>query len=135
MSTSTTQTLNAIASLMNGREWDSDTTERIAQLLLAAGYALAEPGEPPAKQRQWFTVFVQEADGSGTTHVSAHQCHDVQQAMRAGLADTSNAWGEHDYPEDKLRILGVVEGNVSVLEWSDYGIDAPIEVDPEPADE
>ena len=132
-SISTLAALDAIASRMNGQEWGADTLEHIAETLRQAGYKLGEPDEPPAKQLPWFTVFVQEADGTGTTHVSSHQCRDVQAAMRAGLDDTVNDWG--DSYEGNLRVVGVIAGNVDIIEWSDFGIDSEIDVDLENDDE
>lgn len=134
-SISTLAALDAIASRMNGQEWDADTLEHIAETLRQAGYKLGEPDEPPAKQMPWFTVFVQEADGTGTTHVSSHQCRDVQAAMRAALNETSGDWGEEDHPLDSLRVVGVIAGNVDIIEWSDFGIDSEIDVDLENDDE
>lgn len=78
----------------------------------------------------WFTVLVQEADGSGTTHISAHNCETTETAMRVAMEETKDDWGRDDYEDADLRILGVLEGRPEILEWSDYGIDGEIEVPP-----
>ena len=82
----------------------------------------------------WYTVFVQEADGGGTTHVSSHNCINVETAIRVAVDETLDDWGREDYADEDLRVLGVLNGQPEIVEWSDYGIDAEIAIPP-PEDE
>jgi len=61
-----------------------------------------------------FTVFVRQADGRGTTHVSTHQAASQDDAEQLGLAETAANW---DYSEQQLAVLGVIAGDVQLLSW------------------
>ena len=66
-----------------------------------------------------FTVWVQQANGCGTHHVSCHRVRGgIEAAKRAAIRDTLADWGEH-YEASDLRVLGVCQGDVAVLEWNE----------------
>jgi hypothetical protein len=65
-----------------------------------------------------FTVWIQQANGRGTTHVSSHDAASEAQAEMAALEETSADWG--DWPVDQLRVLGIAKGSVEIVEWNDY---------------
>lgn len=70
---------------------------------------------------QTYTVFVTEADGRGTTYITSVEADSVDQAKEMALQECSKEWGSggENYDRDDLRILGVAEGDVNIVEWSD----------------
>lgn len=65
---------------------------------------------------QTFTVFCREADNTGTTYITAVEATDQNAAASAALAECADAWGQE---QDTIRVLGIAEGNVTILEWDD----------------
>lgn len=83
----------------------------------AARHALAEFDA----QTAGFTVFLREADGTGTTHISYHP-GDRNEAVRLAMIECRADWGweEHGSDEDDdLHVLGVAAGDVTIVEWDD----------------
>lgn len=75
-----------------------------------------------AAQLAGFTVFLREADGTGTTHISYQEAADRNEAVRAALSECRHDWGREDDgsdEDDDLHVLGVAAGNVTVVEWDD----------------
>lgn len=68
---------------------------------------------------QTFTVFVQQADGRGTVHISAHQAATREAAVRAAIADTLEDWDWLEHGEESVHVLGVAAGDVDILAWDD----------------
>ena len=63
-----------------------------------------------------YTVFIREANGTGTTYITSETADDIEAAKRAALLDCAEQWGM--LPED-LRVIGVAAGKVVILEWDD----------------
>lgn len=59
-----THAMDEIAKLMSGTEWDSDTTEAIAQIVRLTGRIIADPddGDPPHGTPERWTVRYLPAD-------------------------------------------------------------------------
>jgi len=81
--------------------------------------ALEAMTEPPVRTLPKFTVFIQEASGAGTTHISVHAGADADAAVELALADAAADWG--DWNRDDLRVLGVVKGDVEIERWDGAG--------------
>lgn len=69
-----------------------------------------------------FTVWVQEANGEGTTHIQAYSAKDSDEACALALKQVAENWGGKDCgyspDDDSLLVLGVAEGAVTILEWN-----------------
>lgn len=65
-----------------------------------------------------FTVWVQQANGEGTTHISSHAAADADEAATLAMGETCRNWGI-DFEPDALRILGIAKGEVEIVEWED----------------
>jgi hypothetical protein len=63
-----------------------------------------------------FTVFVRESDNTGTTYITCVDAESIDAAKSAALAECAEAW---DYELYSLRVTGVAEGDVNILEWDD----------------
>ena len=67
-----------------------------------------------------FTIWVQEADGTGTIHVSAHDAETPEEAAIDALLETQDDWGGEDcYSLHNLAVLGIAKGSVDLVEWND----------------
>lgn len=77
-------------------------------------------GKPKPRLKTW-TVFVQEADGTGTIHIQSYRAHSIEEARAKALARVAEDWGgaECGFTPDTLHILGIAEGNVKIVEWTD----------------
>lgn len=64
-----------------------------------------------------FTVFVTEANGRGTVHISAHAARSPEGAAKAGLKQTAADWGCRGTRD--LRVLGIAKGDIEIIEWND----------------
>lgn len=71
---------------------------------------------PPATSLASYTVFVRQANGQGTTHVSAHDAASPAEAEQLALAETAADWSDE---VDSLAVLGVIAGDVDLLSWDD----------------
>jgi hypothetical protein len=65
-----------------------------------------------------YTVWVRQANHDGTTHVSSHNARSPAGAARQALSETRSDWGG-EYKINELYVLGIAEGNVSLIEWND----------------
>lgn len=92
--------------------------EAIKAVDAVAENTLEDLAEPPIRRMQRFTVFIQQADGQGTTHISAHAAADAEAAIQKALDQTGVDWCERDTTD--LRVLGVVNGEVSVERWDPW---------------
>ncbi|UJJ60598.1 hypothetical protein [Rhodanobacter denitrificans] len=63
-----------------------------------------------------YTVFVRQADGRGTTHVSSHDAASPAEAEQLALAETASDWEDS---VDDLVVLGVIAGDVEIVSWDD----------------
>jgi hypothetical protein len=68
-----------------------------------------------------FTVWVCEATGRGTTHVSSHEATTAPLAAVQAVEETLADWDWPEADKDKLHILGIASGNVTLIEWNDMG--------------
>ena len=68
-----------------------------------------------------FTVFIREADGTGTTFITSVEAETIEEAKEQALDECAESWGSGDEPWDRddLHVLGVAEGDVEILEWDD----------------
>lgn len=66
-----------------------------------------------------FTIFVQQADGRGTVHISAHAAATREAAVRAAIAETLDDWDWLEHGEDSVHVLGAAAGDVEILAWDD----------------
>ena len=66
-----------------------------------------------------FTVLVREANGTGITYITSVSARTVESAKKKALKECSSEWGARDYPVKDLMVLGVIAGNVEILEWDD----------------
>ena len=73
---------------------------------------------------QNFTVFCTEQSRwrDGTIWISSVEAGTQQEAATLGRACCANDWGLR---QAEVRVLGIAEGNVNILEWSDEGIELP----------
>jgi hypothetical protein len=65
---------------------------------------------------QDYTVWIQQADGRGTTYVTTVKARTAQSAGRKALRECAGEWG---WNVDSLAILGIAKGNVELIEWND----------------
>lgn len=66
-----------------------------------------------------FTVWIQQANAEGTTFITCVKADNKQHAMELAKQECSETWGETDYPPWDLRVLGIAEGDVKIVAWSD----------------
>ena len=66
-----------------------------------------------------YTVWVVSASGEGTHHVSHHEAI-LSEAKREALIETAHDW---ECAVEDLEVLGVVEGNVNIIEWNEHSLD------------
>jgi hypothetical protein len=74
-----------------------------------------------------FTVFCQQADGTGTIWISSVQAKDMMDAISVGRQECADDWGYSDDPDDEdacgtlgdIHVLGVAEGTVKIMHWED----------------
>jgi len=72
-----------------------------------------------------FTVFCQQVDQLGTTHIDTVEAADLDSAIQVGrqqcLADWNGGASEPDAPFAlaDIHCLGVAAGDVSILHWQD----------------
>lgn len=68
------------------------------------------------------TIWVCQASGKGTHHVSYHEnTASLEDAKREAMEETIANWGG-DTSMDDLTVLGVAYGNVTLLEWNDWEV-------------
>lgn len=63
-----------------------------------------------------YTVFIREADNTGTTFISSAEAATREEAVAAVLEECRECWG--DYSGD-LHVLGVAAGDIEILVWDD----------------
>lgn len=73
---------------------------------------------------QNFTVFCTEQDRSpdSTIWIASVEAGTSEEAAILGRACCADDWGLR---QAQVRVIGVAEGNVKILEWSDEGIELP----------
>lgn len=65
-----------------------------------------------------FTVWVQEADHTGTIHISVHEAGTKDEAAIDAVNETLQDWGDSFTPDDVI-VVGIAAGDVEILEWND----------------
>lgn len=68
-----------------------------------------------ANMKTW-TVWVRDANGEGTTHISAHKAETIEAAVALAVEETAGDWQQ---PKEALEVLGIAEGDVKIVEWND----------------
>lgn len=61
-----------------------------------------------------YTVFCQQANGRGTIHINTLEADSLLQAVELGILECASAWHTTE-----VRCLGVAEGDIKILHWSD----------------
>lgn len=64
-----------------------------------------------------YTVFVCDADQVRTVFITSVEAESIPAARRIALTECADAWGMHS--TDELHVLGVADGDVQILEWTD----------------
>lgn len=65
-----------------------------------------------------YTILVRDStDPHSTTYIVAQDTDDVEAAKQMALQECADDWGRDD--TEDLMILGVLLGDVEVLEWDD----------------
>ncbi len=101
---------------------DHGTTARLDALIDRARAAIALASIPSIPR---FTVFCQEAGGSGTIHIDTHEAADLESAIITGKQRCIDDWssgykgGESPWNMASVHCLGVAAGDVDILHWSD----------------
>jgi hypothetical protein len=95
---------------------DGQTLEDIAFAYGADGWEQM-PDKPCGCQHpaNKYTVFVQQADGRGTTHIAVYDAANCEEAEKLALIQAAADW--NGSPKD-TRILGTIKGDVEVLKWA-----------------
>lgn len=76
-----------------------------------------EPVENESRSEgTWFTVWVAERSEQGTHFVQGFRADTIGDAKRQALEECAACWG---YDQEDIMVLGVVAGDVTVLEWND----------------
>jgi hypothetical protein len=72
-----------------------------------------------------FTVFCQEAGGTGTIHIASVEAADLEAAIIAGKQQCIDDWSAGSTPEqsrwnkETVHCLGIAAGNIEILHWED----------------
>ncbi|MBN8459826.1 MAG: hypothetical protein J0M04_18505 [Verrucomicrobia bacterium] len=72
-----------------------------------------------------FTVFCQQGDQIGTTHIAPVEAADLESAILAGREQCLSDWnggfspGNAPFTLDDIHCLGVAEGDIRILHWQD----------------
>lgn len=64
-----------------------------------------------------FTVFCRASDDRGTTYITCVEAADIESGKQLALEECALNWGQTN--TDDIRILGVAEGDVNILDWDD----------------
>lgn len=93
-----------------------------------------------------FTVFCRDSDDTNSTiWISSVEAIDSIDAIRVGRDVCADDWNYTEQsidnePDDScghindIKVLGVVEGSINVIDWCDTGLDIPAETVPQPVD-
>jgi hypothetical protein len=78
----------------------------------------------PVPATKKFTIWICEANGTGSHYVTLIEAEDIETAKAEALAECSREWSDGtsedpSYPVEDLHVLGVAEGDVTLLEWAD----------------
>lgn len=84
---------------------------------------LLSPMHIPAGRRT-FTVWCREADRSGTIFITSCEADDAEQAKKLCLQECLDCWNDTlmempTYTTENVVVLGVAEGDVTIVEWDD----------------
>ena len=66
-----------------------------------------------------FTVWVQQDDGRGTTHIASYEAKDETDAADQALNQVCADWGRPPEARATLHVLGIARGKIALLEWND----------------
>lgn len=64
-----------------------------------------------------YTVFCQDADGTGTTYITSVTAPTIEEAKELAREKCAEDWS---CSVSQVRVLGVAEGEVNILEWADF---------------
>jgi hypothetical protein len=63
-----------------------------------------------------YTAFCQERGNSGTIWISSVEAENLDDAIELAAENCAYDWS---YPVDEVHVLGVAQGDVSILHWED----------------
>ena len=107
--------LNTIAENGDGQETD-ESLHRCAEELLHHAQTAAHFLDPNPPAPKW-TVFCQEASGTGTTWIEAVEALKAEDAKVVGLQQCASEWG---YAPEDIHVLGVAKGDIKIEFWEDH---------------
>lgn len=96
--------INGGALVMDAAEASSTIDEAVAQL------------DAMTAKLSGFTVWVMDESREGTCHI---QHYGFETQAMAELAAIETVSGDWEVSPDRLEVVGVAAGNVSILEWND----------------
>lgn len=102
--------IETIANMEDPPEWELDDYPSSSEAYCTA---IEELNTEPV---EWFTVWVADANETGTHFVEAFFAADVEHAKRLAIAECAKCW---NYDKDSLEILGVCKGEVQLIEWNE----------------
>jgi hypothetical protein len=65
-----------------------------------------------------FTVWITQSSGFGTHFVTCVDAGCARVAKMLAIEECLENWGEN-FTEEDLHVLGVVAGDVTIVEWND----------------
>ena len=111
------------------QDWEAEMGRyaigRLHELIDCACAAIAKVSVPSTPSVRCFTVFCQEAGGTGTIHIASHEAADLDSAIIAGKQQCIRDWssgdeeGEGPWNLESVHCLGVAAGDIEILHWED----------------
>lgn len=68
---------------------------------------------------QTYTAFCQEDTGEGTIWIDTVEAESLDGAILLAKVACAAEWGDEFYEPEDIRVLGIAEGDVKILYWSD----------------
>lgn len=108
------------------RHIPSDLTERGRAFGLQEAARLAKAfADEHEPQPTGFTVFMREEGAIGSTHIEHYAVATAEEAIKLARVKCVSDWGLADSEdeawecEQRLHVLGVAAGDVTIVEWDD----------------
>ncbi len=88
---------------------------------MAAHESTVEQAAEQGTSLKTYSVFIREASDIGTTFITSVEAANAEEAKELALTECCESWGspENPWDRDNLRVLGVLAGDVQVIEWDD----------------
>ncbi len=68
---------------------------------------------------QTYTAFCQQANGEGTIWIDSVEADDLEEAIFKAQVKCSSDWGVESYAPEDIHVLGLAEGTLNIVYWSD----------------